>query len=66
MLKKKKVKKKNSENQKEIQSADKNSMMHFKFVMSGILVVVIVQDEMFQNFLSFFIFSSDDKSTSNY
>lgn len=33
VLKKKKgKKKKNSGNQKEIQSADKNSMMHFKFV----------------------------------
>ena len=32
VLKKKKGEKKDSGNQKEIQSADKNSMMHFKFV----------------------------------
>ena len=32
VLKMKKGKKKNSGNQKEIQSADKNSMMHFEFV----------------------------------
>ena len=34
--------------------------------MWGMLVVVIGQDEMFQNFLSFLIFSSHDKKTKSY
>ena len=34
--------------------------------MSGMLVVVIGQDEMFQNFLSLLIFSSHAKTTENY
>ena len=34
--------------------------------MSGMLVVVIGQDEVLQNFLSFLIFSSLAKNTKNY
>ena len=34
--------------------------------MSGMLVVVIGQDEMFQNFLSFLIFSSHDNNKKSF